>query len=52
MSAFELATSLEVSRVTARRYLEHLAERGLATRRLRHGEAGRREQLYGWTGPS
>lgn len=48
VSASEVAASLGISRVTARRYLEHLAERELATRRLRHGRAGRPEQLYRW----
>lgn len=50
VSATDLAASLLVSRVTARRYLEHLAARGLVTRRLRHGRAGRPEQLYRWSG--
>jgi response regulator of citrate/malate metabolism len=52
VSASDLAVALEISRVTARRYLEHLADRGLATRRLRHGKAGRPEQLYRWAGRS
>lgn len=46
-SATELAAQAGMSRVTARRYLEHLAERGLAQRRPRHGTVGRPEMEYG-----
>ncbi|MDO5619475.1 response regulator [Kocuria sp.] len=46
-SATELAAQACMSRVTARRYLEHLADRGLAQRRPRHGTVGRPEMEYG-----
>ena len=36
------------SRVTARRYLEHLADVGLAVRSLRYGGGGRPEVEYRW----
>ncbi len=49
LSARELAGSLGVSRVTARRYLEHLNESGLATRRSRYAGAGRPEVEYRWS---
>ncbi|HEY0359222.1 MAG TPA: response regulator [Mycobacteriales bacterium] len=41
MSAAELAEVLGVSRVTARRYLEHLADTGLLSRHMRYGGVGR-----------
>lgn len=47
-SAAELAIKLGISRVTARRYLERLAEQGLATRTLRYGTSGRPQQRYRW----
>lgn len=47
-SAAELARELGLSRVTARRYLEHLTERGIVERRPRHGTPGRPELEYGW----
>lgn len=47
LSATELAARAAMSRVTARRYLEHLAERHLAQRRPRHGTVGRPEMEYG-----
>ncbi|KRE41864.1 response regulator [Knoellia sp. Soil729] len=49
LSARELAAALGVSRVTARRYLEHLQESGLATRRSRYAGAGRPEVEYRWS---
>ncbi|WP_404383694.1 response regulator [Knoellia locipacati] len=48
LSASELAAVLGVSRVTARRFLEHLHESGVATRRSRYAGAGRPEVEYGW----
>ncbi|GAA3286831.1 MULTISPECIES: response regulator [Dactylosporangium] len=48
LSAAEVALSLHASRVTARRYLEYLAERGAAARHLRYGNAGRPEVEYRW----
>ncbi|WP_123389662.1 response regulator [Nocardioides aurantiacus] len=48
MSASEVAEAVGVSRVTARRYLEHLADDGAVERRPRYGGAGRPEVAYGW----
>ena len=50
VSASELAEDLGMSRITARRYLEHLTDAGLATRAARYGRAGRPELEYSWTG--
>jgi response regulator of citrate/malate metabolism len=47
-SASEIAASCSVSRVTARRYLEHLTKVGAVQRRQRHGGAGRPEVEYSW----
>lgn len=46
ISAAELAQRGDMSRVTARRYLEHLADAGLADRRPRYGTPGRPELEY------
>jgi response regulator of citrate/malate metabolism len=46
LSAGELAARLDVSRVTARRYLEHLADSGVAERAPRYGSPGRPELEY------
>ena len=48
MSASEMAGALGSSRVTARRYLEHLAESELVTRTQRYGGSGRPEVAYRW----
>ncbi|WP_299164937.1 response regulator [uncultured Arthrobacter sp.] len=48
VSAVEVASSLELSRVTARRYLEHLADSGSARRMPRYGTRGRPELEYTW----
>jgi response regulator of citrate/malate metabolism len=48
MSASELAESIGASRVTARRYLEHLADSGLLERDTRFGRTGRPEVEYRW----
>ena len=48
LSATEVAMVLGASRVTARRYLEHLADSGLVLRRSRYGGAGRPEVEYRW----
>lgn len=48
LSAAQLATTLGVSRVTARRYLEHLTDQNLAVRRPRYGGPGRPEHYYQW----
>jgi response regulator of citrate/malate metabolism len=47
-SATELADELGVSRVTARRYAEHLCETKLVARRSRYAGAGRPEVEYLW----
>ena len=49
-SALEIAEAAGTSRVTARRYLEHLAESGLAVRQSRYGGSGRPEVEYRWLG--
>lgn len=45
-SASECAAELGVSRVSARRYLEHFTQLGLIEVRLRYGSAGRPERRY------
>ena len=47
-SASEVAEALGTSRVTARRYLEHLADTGLVVRHSRYGGGGRPEVEYRW----
>jgi response regulator of citrate/malate metabolism len=48
LSAAEAAEQLGMSRVSARRYLEHLVDSGKAEVRLRYGEVGRPERRYLW----
>jgi len=48
LSARELGDLLDSSRVTARRYLEYLADVGAAIRSLRYGGGGRPEVQYTW----
>ncbi|GAB3589590.1 response regulator [Angustibacter peucedani] len=48
LSAGETAELCGLSRVSARRYLEHLATRGQAQVRPRYGSAGRPEHGYRW----
>lgn len=48
VSAGEVAAGAGMSRVTARRYLEHLVEAGAARRSVRYGGAGRPEVEYSW----
>ena len=49
LSAAEVADDIGVSRVTARRYLKHLASQRLASRSPRYGgAAGRPEYRYRW----
>ena len=48
VSATEVMDALGMSRVTARRYLEHLVEGGAARRSVRYGGAGRPEVEYCW----
>lgn len=50
VSASECAASVGVSRVSARRYLEHFVARGLAEVTLRYGATGRPERRYRWRG--
>ena len=47
-SATEVADATGTSRVTARRYLEHLADTGVVARRSRYGGGGRPEVEYRW----
>jgi response regulator of citrate/malate metabolism len=47
-SALEVAKAIGTSRVTARRYLEHLADSGLVERQSRYGRSGRPEVEYCW----
>jgi response regulator of citrate/malate metabolism len=48
ISAAEAASLLGISRVSARRYLEHLTEKGRVEVSLRYGEVGRPERRYSW----
>ncbi len=48
LSATEVAEPIGASRVTARRYLEHLADEGLVERSPRYGGSGRPEVEYRW----
>jgi response regulator of citrate/malate metabolism len=43
-----VAEAIGASRVTARRYLEHLADTGLVERAPRYGGSGRPEVEYRW----
>lgn len=52
LSAAEIAAAVGASRVTARRYLEHLADSTLVVRRSRYGGTGRPEVEYRWVGGS
>jgi len=49
LSAGAAGDVLGMSRVTARRYLEYLADNGLAVRQPRYGQVGRPELRYQWT---
>jgi response regulator of citrate/malate metabolism len=51
LSAVELARIMGASRVTARRYLEYLADAGLARRDVCYGGPGRPEVRYQWRRP-
>jgi response regulator of citrate/malate metabolism len=46
VSAAQVGEQLGVSRVTARRYLEHLADVGMLSRHMRYGGVGRPEVEY------
>ena len=48
LSATEVAEVVGTSRVTARRYLEYLADSALVVRSSRYGSAGRPEVEYHW----
>jgi response regulator of citrate/malate metabolism len=48
LSAGATGDTLGVSRVTARRYLEYLADHGLAVRQPQYGQVGRPELRYRW----
>ncbi|WP_075300039.1 MULTISPECIES: response regulator [unclassified Pseudonocardia] len=50
LSATECAEATALSRVSARRYLEHFVTTGTATVRLRYGGTGRPERRYRWVG--
>ncbi|WP_066285852.1 response regulator [Arthrobacter sp. B6] len=49
-SATEVMDALGMSRVTARRYLEYLADAGTVSRSPRYGTPGRPENEYRWSG--
>jgi response regulator of citrate/malate metabolism len=48
LTASEVAGRSGLSRVTARRYLEHLVVEGVLTLSMRYGGTGRPEHLYSW----
>ena len=48
VSATEVMDALGMSRVTARRYLEYLADAGTVSRTARYGAPGRPENEYRW----
>jgi response regulator of citrate/malate metabolism len=48
LTASEVAGRCGLSRVTARRYLEHLVVDGAVTLSMRYGRTGRPEHLYAW----
>jgi response regulator of citrate/malate metabolism len=50
LTASEVANRIGAARVTARRYLEHLVDSGLASRDSRYGGAGRPEVEFSWSG--
>ncbi|MFJ9039655.1 response regulator [Streptomyces sp. NPDC102406] len=50
LTATSAAGSVGISRITARRYLEHLVEAGLCVRSPQYGQVGRPELVYTWKG--
>ena len=48
LTAAEAAEAVGISRITARRYLEHLVEAGRAARAPQYGQVGRPELVYRW----
>ncbi|MEO6199706.1 MAG: response regulator [Cryobacterium sp.] len=51
LAASECAEDLGLSRVVARKYLEHFVQLGQATVALRYGQTGRPQRRYSWLGP-
>ncbi|HEV8229735.1 MAG TPA: response regulator [Candidatus Limnocylindria bacterium] len=49
LSAVEVAKLTGISRVTSRRYLEHLSRSGVVSISMRYGSSGRPEHRYRWT---
>lgn len=49
LTATGVAEAVGISRITARRYLEHLVDSGCAARRPQYGTVGRPELQYRWT---
>ncbi|WP_043266182.1 response regulator [Streptomyces sp. CT34] len=50
LTAAETAADVGISRITARRYLEHLVAGGQAARAPQYGQVGRPELRYRWSG--
>ncbi|MFF9146680.1 response regulator [Streptomyces sp. NPDC014861] len=50
LTAAEAGTAVGISRITARRYLEHLVTEGRAVRAPQYGQIGRPELQYRWRG--
>ncbi|MCW2841968.1 MAG: two-component system response regulator [Aeromicrobium sp.] len=50
LSATDCGVQVGLSRVSARRYLEHFVDQGVATVRLNYGTAGRPERRYRFVG--
>ncbi|MFD0317370.1 response regulator [Streptomyces flavalbus] len=48
LTASALAEDVGISRITARRYLEHLVDAGRADRSPQYGQVGRPELVYRW----
>lgn len=49
VSALEVARTTGISRVTSRRYLEHLSRTGVVAISMRYGSSGRPEHRFRWT---
>lgn len=49
VTAASAAETVGISRITARRYLEHLVDSGRAARSPQYGQVGRPELIYTWT---
>ncbi|MFE2323171.1 hypothetical protein ACFXD5_04430, partial [Streptomyces sp. NPDC059385] len=52
LTAAGAAEAAGISRITARRYLEHLVDTGRADRTPRYGQVGRPELHYRWLAAS